>query len=134
MAFTATLKFGNNGNYNKEYLITDVRCHFSRNCSNNQPTSAARCESIKFTVAAPDKTDLSFYDWYVSMDMRSGCIVFEQPVLNDAEKATKELLFENAVCFSMSEVYDRWSENRRMLNVAFEAEKIDFNGIEFEHL
>lgn len=134
MALTATLKFGNDNNYNKQYLVTDVRCHFSRNFSHNQPTTAARCESVSFTVPAPDKTDLLFYDWYASMDVRSGCIVFEQPVVSSADTLVKELHFENAVCFSMGEVYDKQSENRRLLNIAFEAEKVTFNGAEFQHL
>ena len=49
---------------------------------------------------------------------------------NDEE--TKEILFEDAHCLSLSEKYDIDSEERRLLTLEIVSEKIVIDAVEFE--
>lgn len=136
MALVAKIQFGNNdiGRYNKEYLVSDVRCHFTRSHNNKQPDSSARCESISFTVVAPDKKDPLLYQWYINMSCMTGRILFINPEASNDNEYYKSIYFEEARCLSFREQYDIHKNQRRRLTVSFEAESIEVNDIEFLHL
>lgn len=138
MALSAKLQFGNNDieRYDKEYLVVNVRCHFAREYDSVHPVSTARCESITLTIVAPDKEDMGLFEWYLYFHIQTGRIIFE---LQDGKGGnevsyTKAILFENAQCMSLKEVYDIKHRNRRLLQLSFEADVITINNEEFKHL
>lgn len=138
MALTARLQFGNNdiGRYNQEYLITDVKCHYTRTHNHVSPTSKPRCESIEITVNAPDNKDITLYEWYLDQEPRSGIILIDNTSINvnAINDEDKKILFNEAQCFAISETYDIERPSKRQLKLEFEAEEIIMGDIIFEHL
>lgn len=138
MALTARLQFGNNdiGRYNQEYLITDVKCHYTRTHNHVSPTSVPRCESIEITIVAPDNKDISLYEWYLDQEPRSGRIVIDNTSINATQdnEDDKTILFNEAQCYAISETYDINRPRRRQLKLEFEADQIIMGDIIFDHL
>lgn len=137
MAVIASLQFGNNdhGLYNKSYLVSNVRLHFSRNYNCRRPNSDARCESVTINVVAPEDGDNTLYEWYAKSASMTGRLLIENPTFKNNDAVFyKELQFEEARCMLLAEKYDIKVDRRRMITLAFEADSITFNGIEFRHL
>ena len=137
MALTARLQFGDNEvkAYTTEYLVADCHCHFTRHHNQFHPDTAARCEKVEVIVVAPGKDNLNLYDWYISGDPLSGRLVFDLSSIYDNDLSnSKELLFEDAYCFSLAEEYNIDSSNRRQLRLSFVAEDIIIDNVSFKNL
>ena len=137
MALTNVLQFGDNGigRYAKEYLV--VKCHstFCRSYNHLRPEGKPRCERVELTIVAPGKEDLSLYDWYINQDLQDGRIVLDiSPTTAQDVGQQRVLEFENAQCFSLSENYEINTQYRRLLTLAFEAETVTVDEVEFDHI
>ena len=137
MSLTAKLQFGDNetGLYDKEYKVTDFKCHFLRRNNEARPDSSAQCDRVEFTVVAPGQNDLTLYEWYVNRSAMSGRILIElsSPARNE-DSEWKEILFEDGVCFSMSEEYHIDRNVRRTLKLQIAASEITVDDIVFKTL
>ena len=134
MALTARLQFGDNESkaYPKEYLVADCHCHFVRHHNQFHPDADARCERVEVIVVAPGKENLNLFDWYISGNPLSGRLLFDLSSMHGGEfTSAKELLFEDAYCFSLAEDYHVDTSNRRCLKLSFMAEKMIVNDVEY---
>jgi len=137
MALLANIQFGDNyaGRYSGQYLVTDCQLSFERHHNQFSPDGEARCERIVVTVVAPGKEDLSLYEWYISQGVQSGRIMFELSLPGDVSNLQRrEVFFENAQCFALSENYVINSNNRRLLKLSLYAEKVTVSNISFPQL
>lgn len=138
MAVIAKLQLGNNdgtGHYDKEYLLSAVKTHFCRSHNTKQPDSAPRCESFSITLPAPGKDDLTLFEWFVDMSLYSGKLLIDNSqVSSNDEHFITEIVFEEAMCLSLSESYDIRSGGRRMLHLEFDAAQITVSDVTFRHL
>lgn len=134
MALSAHLQFGDNraGRYNADYLLVDCRCSFRRSHNDLRPDGVAQCDSIEITVVAPGKEDMTLHDWFMKRDEMSGRIVFDlSSVAADDANPTRILRFEDARCYMLEESYDKNTRFRRLLKLAFEADSITLEDIDF---
>lgn len=134
MALSASLHFGNNqiGLYSKTYAVVDCRYHFNRHHNFYHPDTDARCDKVTLTVVAPGRDDLNLYEWYIDQSSQSGKITFDlSSILDNRGFATKELLFEDAECFSIAETYDIGTQRRRLLTLEIVADHIKVENVEF---
>lgn len=134
MALTAKLQFGDNqaGRYNKDYLLVDCRCSFRRSHNDLRPDGLAYCDKIEVSLVAPERDDMTLHNWFIEEDELSGRIVFDLSSINTgSSNPTKELRFEDARCFAMEESYDKDTRFRRLLKLAFEADSITMDDIDF---
>jgi hypothetical protein len=134
MALTAVLEFGDNNikRYSKQYLMSDCRFVFDRPYNEFRPEGAARCERLEVVVVAPGKTDLSLFEWFYSQGVQNGRIVISLAVEKKFdENDTQTIYFEDAKCFSLSEIYDIDSSRRRLLKIAIGAEKMTIDDTTF---
>ena len=135
MALIATLQFGDNDArlYTKNYLVVDYHSSFRRSHNDLRPDGLAECDSVELEVVAPALNDLTLHDWFIDEDEMSGRIVFGlSSSASNATSPTRELLFEGARCFLLEERYDKDTRFRRLLKLAFEAETITIENIDFK--
>ena len=118
MALTAKLQIGNNanGNYTKTYLLTDFHCHLTRRHNGERPDGPARCDTLAFTVVAPGKTDRELEEWFVKRTSKDGRLLAEM-----SDGSTKQILFTQAVCFSLSDEYHIDRQECRILKLCITA-------------
>lgn len=136
MALSASLHFGNNqiGLYSKTYDVVECKCHFNRHHNFYRPDTNARCDKVELTVVAPGKEDLNLYEWYIDQSSQSGKITFDLSTVSDnGMQATKEMYFEDAVCFSIAESYDIGKQQRRLLKLEIIADQIKVENVQFTH-
>lgn len=136
MPLSASLQFGNNatGRYTREYLVVKCRCRFSRHHNAYHPDTDALCDSVELTVVAPGKEDLNLYEWYIDQTALSGRILFDlSSQSTDGSISGRELHFEDAQCFSLSEDYHIDNTSRRLLKLEFMADRIVINKVLFTH-
>lgn len=129
-----TLQLGDNASqhYNNEYLLVDCKCRIKKDYNHVMPEGEAFCDEITLSVIAPDKTDLTLMDWYISQMSMSGRIVttsFSAANNNDGE--TREIFFEDAMCFAISEVYDINEKCRRILRLEIKPKVSSVDNIKF---
>lgn len=137
MALTARLQFGDNESkaYPEEYLVADCHCHFTRHHNHAHPDSDACCERVDVIVVAPGKENLNLYEWYISGNPLSGRLLFDLSSMHGGEfTSSKELLFEDAYCYSLAEDYHIDRSNRRYLKLSFMAETIIVNDVTYKTL
>ncbi len=137
MALLATLQFGDNnvGRYTREYLVTACKTSYATSHNHFRPDGIARCTRIEVAVIAPGRDDLNLYDWFVEQGAFSGRVVFDLSEITSAQQGSQRILkFENAQCFSISESYDIATHYRRQIILAFEAEIVTIDDVEFKHL
>ena len=136
MALSANLKFGNNqiGLYSRTYDVVECKCHFNRHHNFNLPDANAICDKIELTVVAPGKEDLNLYEWYIDQTSQSGKITFDLTTTSkNGSQATKEIYFEDALCFSIAENYDIGKQRRRYLTLEIIASEITAENVDFTH-
>ena len=134
MALSAHIQFGDNkaGRYTSDYLLVDCRSSFRRSHNDLRPDGAAQCDSVEITVVAPPKEDMTLHEWFMNRDEMSGRIVFDlSSIAADDADPTRILLFENARCFVLEESYDKNTRFRRLLKLAFEADSITMEELDF---
>lgn len=133
MSLTAYLQFGNNeiGKYSKEYMLKDVKCHFIRNHDAVRPTEDAFCESIELSIFVPGKEDLMLIEWFANAELQSGRILVEESdPRREEEHKWHQILFEDALCFSLREDF-RQDDKRRVLYLSIMAHRIQADGVNF---
>ena len=137
MSTTARLQFGDNGfrRYAREYPVADFKCHVARRHNEARPDGGAQCDQMELTVVVPGRDDLNLYEWYVNRSAMSGRILIElsSPARNE-DSEWKEILFEDGVCFSMSEEYHIDRNVRRTLKLQIAASEITVDDIVFKTL
>lgn len=134
MALSAHLQFGDNkaGRYSTDYLLVDCRCSFRRSHNDLRPDGSAQCDSVEIDVVCPGKEDMTLHDWFMNGDEMSGRIVFDlSSTAPDDGNPTRILYFEDARCFALEESFDKDTRFRRLLRLAFEAEKVTMENIDF---
>lgn len=135
MSLVAILKFNeiakdSNGK-DEEFDVITCRYHFSRHYNYFMPDTDALCDKVELTVRASEYYAFKLYDWYISQSSLKGSIEFKYTEIDESNATTKTLSFEDAKCFSLSEIYD--ISNKRLLKLEFMASKITVGGVEFKH-
>ena len=115
MALTAVLEFGDNN-------IRRYSC----------PEGDTRCDRMELFVVAPGKEDLTLFEWFANQSVLDGRVVISLGATNDNSLDSQEIVFEEAVCFALSEMYDIESSMRRLLKLSILANKICIDDVCFE--
>ena len=127
MSLIAKLQFGDNScqRYAQEYLLVDFRCHIARSHNEWRPDGNPRCDSLELTVIVPGREDLNMYEWYAGRSPMSGRILIElsTPAQNQ-DVVYKEVLFENGVCYAISEEYHIDKDRRRTLHMSIAVQEL----------
>ena len=134
MALTAVLEFGDNSikRYSKQFLVADCRFVFDRSYNDFCPEGDTRCDRMELFVVAPGKEDLTLFEWFANQSVLDGRVVISLGATNDNSLDSQEIVFEEAVCFALSEMYDIESSKRRLLKLSILANKICIDDVCFE--
>ena len=137
MSLLKKLQFGDNAfrKYNKEYLLSDYKCHVTRQHNEFRPRGEKRCERLVLTIVVPNKPEPEIYQWFVNQELLSGRIVIEfPPQANNLGQDSKVLEFDGALCYSIEEEYHIGNTQRRLLRLSLVAEKVVIDEITFNRL
>ena len=116
-----------------EYSVIDCHCHFTRNYDYAEPVSNARCERVDLLIDNVGAGNLSFYKWFVNKETKSGSVIFYQD--KGQESKIKEITFETASCFSLTEEFKNSGESTvRTIKLSFMADKITINNVDFQKI
>jgi len=134
MALTAVLEFGDNNirRYSKQFMVADCRFVFDRSYNDFCPEGDTRCDRMELFVVAPGKEDLTLFEWFADQSVLDGRITISLGATNDNSLDSQEIVFEEAVCFALSEMYDIDSSMRRLLKLSILANKICIDDVCFE--
>ena len=134
MALTAVLEFGDNNirRYSKQFMVADCRFVFDRSYNDFCPEGDTRCDRMELFVVAPGKDDLTLFEWFADQSVLDGRITISLGATNDNSLDSQEIVFEEAVCFALSEMYDINSSMRRLLKLSILASKICIDDVCFE--
>lgn len=134
MALTAVLEFGDNNirRYSKQFMVADCRFVFDRSYNDFCPEGDTRCDRMELFVVAPGKEDLTLFEWFANQSVLDGRVVISLGATNDNSLDSQEIVFEEAVCFALSEMYDINSSMRRLLKLSILAKKICIDDVCFE--
>ena len=134
MALTAVLEFGDNNirRYSKQFMVADCRFVFDRSYNDFCPEGDTRCDRMELFVVAPGKEDLTLFEWFADQSVLDGRITIGLGATNDNSLDSQEIVFEEAVCFALSEMYDIDSSMRRLLKLSILAKKICIDDVCFE--
>ena len=134
MALTAVLEFGDNNirRYSKQFMVADCRFVFDRSYNDFCPEGDTRCDRMELFVVAPGKEDLTLFEWFADQSVLDGRITISLGATNDNSLDSQEIVFEEAVCFALSEMYDIESSMRRLLKLSILASKICIDDVCFE--
>ena len=134
MALTAVLEFGDNDirRYSKQFLVADCRFVFDRSYNDFCPEGDTRCDRMELFVVAPGKEDLTLFEWFANQSVLDGRVIISLGATNDNSLDSQEIVFEEAVCFALSEMYDIESSMRRLLKLSILANKICIDDVCFE--
>lgn len=134
MALTAVLEFGDNNirRYSKQFMVADCRFVFDRSYNDFCPEGDTRCDRMELFVVAPGKEDLTLFEWFANQSVLDGRVVISLGATNDNSLDSQEIVFEEAVCFALSEMYDIESSMRRLLKLSILANKICIDDVCFE--
>ena len=134
MALTAVLEFGDNNirRYSKQFMVADCRFVFDRSYNDFCPEGDTRCDRMELFVVAPGKEDLTLFEWFADQSVLDGRITISLGATNDNSLDSQEIVFEEAVCFALCEMYDIDSSMRRLLKLSILASKICIDDVCFE--
>ena len=134
MALTAVLEFGDNNirRYSKQFMVADCRFVFDRSYNDFCPEGDTRCDRMELFVVAPGKEDLTLFEWFADQSVLDGRVTISLGATNDSSLDSQEIIFEEAVCFALSEMYDINSSMRRLLKLSILANKICIDDVCFE--
>ena len=134
MALTAVLEFGDNNirRYSKKFMVADCRFVFDRSYNDFCPEGDTRCERMELFVVAPGKDDLTLFEWFADQSVLDGRVTISLGATSDNSLDSQEIVFEEAVCFALSEMYDINSSMRRLLKLSILAKKICIDDVCFE--
>jgi hypothetical protein len=134
MALTAVLEFGDNDirRYSKQFMVADCRFVFDRSYNDFCPEGDTRCDRMELFVVAPGKEDLTLFEWFADQSVLDGRVTISLGATSDNSLDSQEIVFEEAVCFALSEMYDINSSMRRLLKLSILANKICIDDVCFE--
>ena len=134
MALTAVLEFGDNNirRYSKQFMVADCRFVFDRSYNDFCPEGDTRCDRMELFVVAPGKDDLTLFEWFADQSVLDGRVTISLGATSDNSLDSQEIVFEEAVCFALSEMYDIESSMRRLLKLSILASKICIDDVCFE--
>ena len=134
MALTAVLEFGDNNirRYSKKFMVADCRFVFDRSYNDFCPEGDTRCDRMELFVVAPGKEDLTLFEWFADQSVLDGRITISLGATNDNSLDSQEIVFEEAVCFALSEMYAIDSSMRRLLKLKKKKKKICIDDVCFE--
>ena len=86
------------------------------------------------TIVAPGRENVHLYQWFISQTSESGRILIELPpnATKDGEK--KEVLFENAIIYSLEEEFHFNTDRVRKLRLSIVAEQVTIDGVKFNRI
>lgn len=134
MTLTAKLQFGNNDLqlYHSEYLLVTYRIHTAREHNAFFPTESPHVDWIEVTIVADKTMNLKLQEWYITQNMETGRILFNMTDVTNLSDVTRQVMFDDAVCYSMSEKYDINDNRRRLTTLRFVAHNITIDDVDFE--
>ena len=112
--------------------MNNVRSHVIRPHNRFYADSESKCERLELTVIAPGKEDLTLLEWYITQAPMSGRVVVS--LSNDAKLGvgdTKEILFEDGICFRLAENYDI-DAGRRTMILSVAPASLTIDNVEFK--
>jgi hypothetical protein len=119
--------------YSQAYLVPDFKCNISRRHNDSRPDGTPRCESVDITVIAQGNEDLNLYQWYTEGTYMTGWLVVVLPPIGPSQPAEQKLIvFENALCYAISEEYHINQRFRRILRLSIVAEEITIDSVLFK--
>ena len=135
MSLSARLYIGDNvsANYTKEYQVTQCSVKVSRHHNSYLPDADPRCDEVVLSVVAPDKDDLNLVEWYIDQTVLSGKIVVDlsnQSAKYDVTERTFQ--FEDAKCFSITELYDIDGHHRHLLRLGVMMKELVIDEVVFQ--
>jgi hypothetical protein len=113
-------------------MVADCRFVFDRSYNDFCPEGDTRCDRMELFVVAPGKEDLTLFEWFADQSVLDGRITISLGATNDNSLDSQEIVFEEAVCFALSEMYDIDSSMRRLLKLSILAKKICIDDVCFE--
>lgn len=135
MALSAKLQFGDNelGHYSSEFMVVSCECKLVRHHNQNCPDADSKCDHVVVVVVSPGNENHELVEWYISHGCRSGRILFDVSDLGgtQSDDTTMELVFEDAVCCSLSENYDIDSMRRREYTIEFFGRSTTIGNVNF---
>ena len=134
MALTARLQFGDNTahRYSREYLVTDFKCHVIRSNNEWRPDDNPHCDRLELSVVAPGREDLNLFEWYVGRSSMSGRILIELSAPAQSQGSEmKEVLFENGLCYALSEEYHIDKDLLRVLRLSIAVDQLTVDTVPF---
>ena len=127
------MEFGDNADekydVDNNFLIVGLNCHITRSHNETRPDGLTWCDRMELTVVAPDKGNLVLYEWYINRSLMSGHIML---VDGPDEDLVKEILFEDALCYGLSEDYHIDGNGRRTLHISMVADDTTVDEIELK--
>ena len=134
MALIAVLEFGDNNikRYSKQYLVSNCRFLFNRPYNAFRPDQNAKCNRVEVDVVAPGKEDLGLFEWFASQGVRDGRILIS--LANEGKVVDGDaqvLYFNDAKCFTLSELYDIDASRRRILKLGITAAELTIDDVVF---
>ena len=112
--------------------MTDFKCHITRRHNKARPDGNPKCDYLELLVVTPGRDDLNLFEWYVDQSFMSGRILIELSAsAQNQEPEWKEVLFENGVCYSISEEYHINEKRRRTLRLLIAVEQITVDSVQF---
>jgi len=137
MSLLKKLQLGDNElhKYTKEYLLADYKFHTYRKHNEYRPNAEKYCERIELTVIAPGREDVTLYEWFINQSTQNGRVLIMLPPQPDSSiEETREVVLENATCFSLEEDFHIGHNQRRMLRLSLVAEEVHVEDIVFKRL
>ena len=86
------------------------------------------------TIVAPGREDVRLYQWFISQASESGRILIELPPNAQQEAEKKEILFENAIIYSLEEEFHFNKDRVRKLKISIVAEQETIDGVTFNRV
>ncbi|MBO4800462.1 MAG: hypothetical protein J5545_01195 [Bacteroidaceae bacterium] len=132
MALIAYLQFGDDNSTTPIYNVCDYHYHATRPHNNKRPDGDARCEQIQITVYVPQKSDPTFYEWFIKGESLSGKILIQLSSSVTDNVTTyfyKKVAFSDAFCESITENYSAAEGQLRKLTLSIVASKVEMKDI-----
>ncbi|MCQ2332306.1 MAG: hypothetical protein MJZ95_03765 [Paludibacteraceae bacterium] len=128
------LQLGDNSHrqYDREYLLVDCRCVMERSFNHVMPNGSPLCDEIEMVFVSPGASDMHLLDWYISKMELNGRIVMNRIEHVSDSLDERYIMFEDASCFSLSEIYDIENPLRRLLKLKIKPRKVNIDDVIFE--
>ena len=113
-------------------MVSNCRFLFNRPYNAFRPDQNAKCNRVEVDVVAPGKEDLGLFEWFASQGVRDGRILIS--LANEGKVVDGDaqvLYFNDAKCFTLSELYDIDASRRRILKLGITASELTIDDVVF---